>query len=129
MADLLRDIIDHLATNTWVQGFGIDSFADYRPDIEITTLALYEYAGAESPPTISSVSRNIQVTVRDKSVDASRQRCWELYKELYTQERQLMLNGTRWVKLTLRQPPFRLSVDAKDRTIWSFNISTVSSPD
>ncbi len=127
---LLLDVVQHLVDNGLVQGDGIDAFRDFRPEDPDHVVVLYEYQGSPRVHYEPNVNRSVQVTVRDKDADVARQLCVQIYNLLYSQESYVVhFTPSRWGQVYLRQPPFRLLQDSKDRVVYGFNIGVTTLPD
>lgn len=118
---LLLDIVTFLTNNNIVQGDGIDAFRDFMPDSPDNVVALHEYKGDPPVHYDTAVHRSVQVSVRNKDADEARLKCLSIFKLL--QSDNLIINFTpdRWGQVHLRQPPFKLRHDEKDRVTYAFN--------
>lgn len=126
MAALLLDIVEFLTTKGVVQGDGIDAFRDFRPEDPDRLVALYEYQGSPRLFYEPLVNRSVQVTVRDKDADVAQALCLQIYNMLYSEDSVVHFTSSRWGQVYLRQPPFRLLQDSKDRVVYAFNIGVTT---
>ncbi len=129
MASLLLDMVTYLSTEGLVAGDGIDTFRDFRPEEPDHVVVLYEYQGSPRIYYEPLVNRSVQVTVRDKDADAAKQLCDTIYNVLYSSDTVVHFTSNRWGQVYLRQPPFKLSQDSKDRIVYAFNIGVTTTAD
>jgi hypothetical protein len=120
MPDLITDIETFLSNGMTLPEVYHDTMLDDPDEV----LAIYEYAGANSPyPAISANLRTFQLVVRSRSAMNARAKCKEAYDLVSSTEDDgvLNLNGRECVVATM-QSPFKLKVDDKDRTYYCFNL-------
>lgn len=118
MSDLLQDF------ETYFKSKGINKqiFRDTIPDMPDSVIALYEYQGAGSLPQIEGATRPVQIVVRDKSATTAKVLARQLYNLLQTEDSILYLTAERWATIFLKEPPFKLKADDKDRIYYCFNV-------
>jgi len=127
---LLLDIIQYFVNNNLAEGDGIDCFRDFSPEEPDNVIVLYEYQGM--PPSeyddIDVVHRSVQVTVRDIDPDNARAKALSLYNSLNVKEcsKRVDFTNERFAQVTLRQTPFKISMDENDRSIYGFNIGVTT---
>jgi len=128
---LLEDIITYLQANGLVQGDGIDAFRDFKPDEPDNIISLHEYKGDPVSPFTQVVHRSVQVVVRNKSAAAAKTKADELFSAFrkYDDAQRIDLTPTRWGQFHIRQFPFKLSQDNRDRTHYSFNLGITTTID
>lgn len=125
MADLLQDFESYFKSknvNTLI-------FRDTMPDKPDNAIALYEYQGSRDFPQIEGATRPVQVVVRDKSATAAKVLARQLYNLLQTDDSILYLTAERWATVYLKEPPFKLKADDKDRIYYCFNVITTTYED
>lgn len=124
MATLLEDLKSYLVEGGVVPPdlCTLDSMPD-KPDYVVT---LYEYQGASPPPQIASAHYSVQIVVRAKKSTEAKQKAWDIYKALETEDGYLNITPTRWSMVYLREPPFRMKVDNSGRLHYGFNLGITS---
>ena len=125
MADLLQDFESYFKSknvNTLI-------FRDTMPDKPDNAIALYEYQGSKDFPQIDGATRPVQIVVRDKSATAAKVLARQLYNLLQTDDSILYLTAERWAIVYLKEPPFKLKADDKDRIYYCFNVITTTYED
>jgi len=120
MANLLMDIADYLVASNVALSDQI--FRDGSPDTPDYAIILYEYAGNVSIPQVDTTLRSLQVVVRDFSPTISREKANEIYNLFKTEDGVLSITLDRWCMPHLRQSPFKLKVDTKNRVYYAFNL-------
>lgn len=128
---LQESMFEYLVGKKVVHGYGIDCFADIVPDKPDSLVVLYEYEGDPLNPFAGFVNRSLQVIVRCKSPDESRQKSWDIYKALQAPTENLLIKFTadKEGQVYLRQSPFRLKDDENSRIYYCFNIGVTTSFD
>lgn len=123
---LLLDIIEYFVANGLAQGDGIDCFRDFSPEEPSSAIVLYEYAGSPPVPYDDAgvVHRSVQVTVRDADADSARQKALALFNSLDVKDNAKRIDFTseRFGQVSLRQPPFKIKLDANHRAVYGFNM-------
>ena len=125
MTDLLQDFENYFKSK------GVDTpiFRDTIPDKPDNAIALYEYQGAGGLPQIEGATRPVQIVVRNKSATAAKVLARQLYNLLQTDDSILYLTAERWATVYLKEPPFKLKADDKDRIYYCFNAITTTYED
>lgn len=127
---LLLDIIEYFVANGLAQGDGIDCFRDFSPEEPDNIIVLYEYAGSPPVPYDDAgvVHRSVQVTVRDVDADTARERALELFSILDVKDaaRRIDFTTERFAQVAIRQPPFKIKIDANHRSIYGFNMGVTT---
>lgn len=120
--DLLVDIENFLISNSIAITDGVDIFRDFVPPEPENVIVISEYAGIPIP--LCSV-RSLQVKVRNTSNSNAKQKAWDIYNLLNSQEDIVQFTPERWAVLNLRQTPFK--VDSTQTTVtWCFNIGVTT---
>jgi hypothetical protein len=121
MATLLIDIGTFLTANGVTTGDGIDLFRDFRPEDPDDVVVLHEYPGSPATPYDSIVHRSVQVAVRGIDADLVRAKALRIFELLTAENRIIEFTPDRWGQVYLRQPPFKMDTDARNRVIYAFN--------
>lgn len=130
MANLLEDLANFLIAGQYAVGIGTDLFLNNRPDQPDNILCLYEYNGTASD--LADIgNRRIQCVVRTTSEEVTRVRINAIFKAFREHSAQIEdeLIGVRWIKFTPLTTPARLYQDEHQRTLYSFNLSCVTTID
>lgn len=125
MADLLQDFESYFKS----KNVNIPIFRDTMPDNPDNAIALYEYQGTRDFLQIDGATRPVQIVVRDKSATAAKVLARQLYSLLKTDDSILYLTSERWTTIYLKEPPFKLKADDKDRIYYCFNVITTTYED
>lgn len=126
MATLLSDIGTFLVTNDVVTEDGVDFFRDFMPNDPDEVVVLHEYPGSPGTPYDPIVHRSVQVSVRGVDADAVRARALTIYTLLTAEDRIIHFTEARWGQVYLRQPPFKIDSDSKNRVTYAFNIGVTT---
>lgn len=126
MATLYEDLKGYFLSKALVQQGAI--FSDTMMDQPNSAVAIYEYQGNSTLPQIQSATRSIQIVTRDVNAKTSKDKADALYRSLITEDGILDLPG-RTCMIQLRQTPFKLKVDAAERTYYCFNIGITTNND
>lgn len=121
---LLEDMVSYLVGRGLVIGDGEDTFRDFQPESPDNIVVLQEYKGDPISPYTDVVHRSVQVTVRNKSASESQaiaKRLFDAFKSSDDAQR-IDLTSTRWGQVHLRQSPFKIKQDDRNRTIYGFNL-------
>lgn len=124
---LLLDIVNYFVGKGIAIGDGEDCFRDFAPESPDTIIAIHEYKGDPAVAYVDLVNRSVQITARDRNADMARRKTLEMYEALRkdstsTENRVVHFTDERWGQVYLRQPPFKLKVDADNRVTYGFNI-------
>jgi hypothetical protein len=122
MTDLLLDMVKHLTDNDLVLGDGEDTFRDFQPPEPDSIVVLNEYAGLPQGINTDCGVRSVQLVVRDVSSDTAKQRIWQIVNLLIKPVDPIQRIGTRWLIISLRGTPFRLTTDTLNRVVWCVNL-------
>lgn len=120
--DLLLDLATFLVTKGEATVLGTDVFCDSLPDDPDDCVVLYEYPGRVHPFSNVATHRNVQVAVRGASYEDARKKINRIFTLFDTPEDRIKYFGTRYGIVSAKQPPFKLDVDARERTIFVFNM-------
>lgn len=121
---LLEDIVAYLVGLRLVAGDGEDTFIDFQPESPDNIVILQEYMGDPVSHYTDVVHRSVQVTVRNKSASESQalaKRLFDAFKSSNDTQR-IDFTSTRWGQVHLRQSPFKIKQDDRNRTIYGFNL-------
>lgn len=121
---LLEDIVTYLTNKGLVEGDGIDTFRDFKPEAPDNIVSLHEYKGDPVSQYTDVVHRSVQVVVRNKSAEAAHRLAIDLYKAFLSNDetKRIDFTDTRWGQVHLRQPPHKFSQDESDRIHYGFNL-------
>ena len=128
---LLEDIVTYLSHLNLVKGDGVDTFRDFIPEGPDNIVILYEYAGDPASPYTDVVHRSIQVLVRNKSATQSKvlaEKICDAFR-LSNESLRIDFTPTRWGQVHIRQTPFKLKQDDKDRVLYVFNLGITTNKD
>ena len=121
---LLKDIVEYLTSLKLIQGDGVDTFRDFKPETPDNIISLHEYQGDPVSPYTDVVHRSVQVVVRNKSAEQAHRLAIDLYKAFVSEDDTLRIDFTdgRWGQVHVRQTPYKFSQDESDRTHYGFNL-------
>lgn len=121
---LLEDIVSYLTGLGLIQGDGIDTFRDFKPEKPDNIVSLHEYKGDPVSPYTSVVHRSVQVVVRNKSASEAQALAKRLCSAFITENETLRIDftPTRWGQVHVRQTPHKFSQDESDRVHYGFNL-------
>ncbi|MDP4092596.1 MAG: minor capsid protein [Bacillota bacterium] len=133
MADLLKDIGSYLISKGIYTGLAKDVFIDSRPDLPDKACCIFEYQGSPTTPLSGeSLERRVQILTRDSSSAAAKSKAWEIFNLLDKAddpEDVIDLSETRYGIFSALQPPFKLEIDGKQRSVYVCNYSVISTRD
>ena len=121
---LLEDIVSYLTELGIVQGDGIDTFREFKPEMPDNIVSLHEYKGDPVSPYTNVVHRSVQVVVRNKSAVEGKALANRLCKAFMASDDTLRIDftPTRWGQVHVRQTPYKFSQDESDRVHYGFNL-------
>ena len=128
---LLEDICQYLVDNSLATGHGIDVFTDFQPEDPDNIICLQEYRGDPVSPYTDVVHRSVQVSVRNKSAAEAKRIANSLCSSfrLSDEVQRIDFTATRWGQVHIRQTPYKIKQDDRDRTIYGFNIGITTNTD
>lgn len=128
---LLEDIISYFKSEGLIEGDGVDAFRDFKPESPDNIVSLHEYKGDPISPYTDVVHRSVQVLVRNSSATAAKELANKLFSSLRKHDgaQRINLTGERWGQIHLRQAPFKISQDEKNRTHYGFNLGITTITD
>lgn len=128
---LLEDIVAYFVSEGLVVGDGVDTFRDFKPESPDNIVSLHEYGGDGVSPYTDVVHRSVQVLVRNTSASAAQELAKELFSSLrkYDEVQRLNLTDSRWGQIHLRQTPYKISQDEKNRVHYGFNLGITTTID
>lgn len=118
--ELIVDVINHIVAAGTAVGKDTDIFKDFTPATPDDVIGVFEYNGTGPAPFTDMSVRSVQITVRSKSANQARQKAWQIYKCLYS-ENGLATIGSRKCIVSMRNTPIKIDVDSQGRTIFAFN--------
>lgn len=121
---LLLDIINYFVASGICTGDGIDCFRDFMPEAPDNVVVLNEYSGDSISPFTTHVHRSVQVVVRGVDADSARANAIQICNAFRTEneDRRIDFSSESWGQVYVRQPPFKLSQDERDRVSYCFNL-------
>lgn len=126
---LLLDIVTYLKTQGIVADDGVDAFRDFSPENPDNIVALFEYTGDPAVYYESAVNRSVQITVRNTVANDARQKARDIFEALRSDDARIDFTPARWGLVYLRQPPFRIDTDTRNRVIYGFNVGITTTID
>lgn len=118
--DVLSDIIQFIVSMGLATEKDVDIFKDYVPDSPNSCIAISEYEGTDPAVFTRTSIRSIQILVRDPLGSNAKQKSWDIYNMLYKEDLFIDI-GTRRCIISMRNTPFKMSVDSQRRTSYVFN--------
>jgi hypothetical protein len=121
---LLEDIVTYLTRLGIIEGDGIDTYRDFKPELPDNIVSLHEYKGDPPSPYTDVVHRSVQVVVRNRNAVEAQKKAIELFKALTPAGESLRIDftDTRWGQVHLRESPHKFSQDESDRVHYGFNL-------
>lgn len=121
---LLEDIVTYLTKLGLVAGDGKDAFRDFKPESPDNIVSLHEYQGDPAIPHTTVVHRSVQVVVRNKSASAAQSLAIKLCDAFRRSDnvQRIDFTPTRWGQVHVRQTPYKILQDDRDRTHYGFNL-------
>lgn len=132
MSLLLEDIIEFLVANKLYDGLAKDAFWDKMPDEPNRCIALFEYQGLEDLPwETDATHRSVQVVCRNSTASGAKTDVTQVYNLINScleEDSRIDFNG-RFTQTVLRQTPFKIDEDEKNRVTYGFNMGITTSTD
>ena len=131
MSLLLEDILEELVAQELYNGLGLDAFWDKMPASPDRCITLYEYTGLPEVPYEPAVHRSVQITCRNTSASLAKADADAVHEFLVTsldEASRLDYNG-RFTQTSIRQTPFKIDEDDRNRVTFGFNIGVTTSRD
>lgn len=131
MSLLLEDILTEFATQQLYSALGTDLFWDKMPDMPDRCLVVYEYTGLPEVPYEDAVHRSVQIVCRNVSttlVKADIERVHDFLVTSLDEAGRIDFN-TRFAQVSIRQTPFKIDEDERNRVLFGFNIGITTSRD
>lgn len=121
---LLQDIISYLTGLGVVEGPGIDSFIDFKPEAPDSIVSFHEYQGEPISPYTNVAHRSVQIVVRDRSAVNAKSKVFAIFEALKPETEGMRVDFTesRWGQVYLRHTPHKFSQDESDRVHYGFNL-------
>lgn len=128
---LLEDIVAYLSSKDLIKGDGVDTFRDFKPEYPDNIVSLHEYKGDPVSPYTPVVHRSVQVVVRNKSAVAAQALAKQLFDAFrnYDESQRIDFTTTRWGQVHIRQTPYKILQDDKDRVHYGFNLGITTTTD
>lgn len=131
MSYLLDDIAQFLVEREICEGLAVDIFTDKLPDAPDNCYAIFEYDGLPEMPWESAVHRNVQIICRGTTASIAKANATSVHnliKESLDETGRIDFNS-RFTQTTLRQTPFKVDEDEKNRVVFGFNLGVTTSID
>lgn len=121
---LLEDIVAYLVGLDLVVGDGVDAFRDFLPDEPDNVVCLYEYSSDPVSAYSDVAHRSVQVIVRHKSSAEAQSLSKKLFEafRMSSGAQRIDFTPTRWGQVHIRQAPYKIKQDERDRTQYGFNL-------
>jgi hypothetical protein len=127
---LLKDLEQYLIDKNIAVADGTDLFRDAVPETPDRVIVLSEYGSMPMTFGDASVSRSVQVIVRDTSYAGAEALAWQVFKAFINPLENIVdVTSSRWGIFTARQTPHKLLLDEKGRTQFFFNMGIVTTMD
>jgi hypothetical protein len=126
--NLLIDIVDYTISNSEATTDGVDIFRDAMPDAPDDVIVFVEYAGDPLPGN-QAARRSVQCFVRNTDYATARAKIHKLYKLFCTPESPFRTFNGRWALVEDRQTPYKVDVDAQNRTVFTFSMVMATTRD
>ena len=118
------DLIDALITRIISDGYAttkdVDIFKDTSPASPEECVAVFEYNGTPPAAFTDMSVRSIQITARAKTAARAKERIWNIYRALYTEDFMIVL-GEKHCLMAMRNTPIKIYVDEQHRSVYGFN--------
>lgn len=128
---LLEDIVAYLTRLSLIEGDGVDTYRDFKPEFPDNVVSLHEYKGEPISAYTEVVHRSVQVSVRNKSAVAAKALADKLFSAFRTEDetKRIDFTPTRWGQVHIRQYPYKISQDESDRVTYGFNLGITTTSD
>ena len=126
--DLLDDVIAFIIEAGHATRKDQDIFKDYMPATPDECISIFEYSGGVPAMFTQMSVRSIQVNVRAKKGALAKTKSQAIYKALYSEDL-LQQIGNRRCILSMRNAPFKMMVDDKQRHVHTFNMAITTTID
>lgn len=121
MVDLIKDVVDIIIEEELAKAVDVDIFKDFIPDSSDDIVVVSEYTSLEVVPFANASVRSIQILCRSKSSNKAREKCWKIF-DTFLSRIPITTIGGRTCVLALRNAPFKIEVDKKNRHLYVFNM-------
>lgn len=121
---LLEALVQYSVEKGVLDGDGVDTYRDFMPETPDNVVVFAEYEGRPANPHIDAVHRSVQIKVRSRDAVAAREKAVRLFKifNSTSEDRRVDFTKDLWGQVYVRQPPYKLSQDVSERTIYCFNL-------
>lgn len=126
---LLEDIVAYLTELKLIEGDGIDTFRDFKPETPDNIVSLHEYKGDPTSPFTNAVHRSVQVVVRNTKATEAQALAKRLCQAFMTdrEDRRIDFTPERWGQVYVRNTPHKFQQDESDRIHYGFNLGITTS--
>lgn len=120
---LLEDIVTYLTKEGVIEGDGVDTFRDFKPETPDDIVSLHEYKGDPTSPHTEVVHRSVQIVVRNKSAVEAKRLAMVIFKKLSPENelKTIQFTDDRWGQVHMRHTPHKFSQDESDRVHYGFS--------
>lgn len=126
MVDLVSDVVNLIIGEELAEAVDVDIFKDFIPDAPNDIVVVSEYSGSDIHPFANASVRSIQILCRAKTPSKAREKCWKLF-DMFTNKIPMTQIGNHTCILALRNSPFKMEVDSKNRHLYVFNMGVTIS--
>lgn len=129
MSDIHSAIAEYLQDKDLIAGEGIDTFFDVFPDEPNNIVVIYEYGGAATMQPFDDTEHvSLQISARCTSAAAAKAKATDICNALasFGESRLVKFTDSRYGQVYIRQRPFKLRTDDKNRSIYGFNIGVTT---
>lgn len=121
MVDLIGDIVNIIIEEQLAEAADVDIFKDFIPENPDDIVVVSEYSSLAVVPFANASVRSIQILCRAKSASKAREKCWKIFDSFLSKLPMTTIGGRTCV-LALRNAPFKIEVDKKNRHLYVFNM-------
>ena len=120
--DILELIIQHIIESGICSQKDKDIFKQYTPDNKTTAVSVYEIQGSSYHHYTGMNTRRVQVVVRDLSLRAAQNKCWEIFRLFDSEEQVIEIGGIKF-PYRIKTIPLKRYIDDKDRHHVQFDVN------
>lgn len=121
MVDLIGDVANLIIGEELAQAVDVDIFKDFIPDNPDDIVVVSEYSSLQVVAFANASVRSIQIVCRSKSNSKAREKCWKIF-DTFLSRIPITTIGGRTCVLAIRNAPFKMEVDKKNRHLYVFNM-------
>lgn len=130
MASLLEDIGQYIINAGLASNIGQDIWLDYDPDEPANVIILNESDSKSSPIEGQTGVRYVQIITRNLQPTPAKTLACRLHKLFLLPDDNISnLPNDRWCIFNIKNGPLKIKVDAKQRTLYGFNVAITTNFD